>query len=292
MSNTKPVVSVHWLAGQLNNPQVAIADCRFDLAHPEAGYQQYQKAHIPGAYYFDLNQDLSAPAVQHGARHPLPHLSQLADKLAASGVNSSETLVVAYDDSRLAFAARLWWLLRYLGHNNVALLDGGWSAWQAAGYPVTSVIPQPKQGKFVPQPREEWVADREQVKARKDLPEVVLVDSRDRDRYRGEREPIDPIAGHIPGAVNFPWKEITDEGGYLRSIPEQQKRWAAQKQASEIIAYCGSGVTACVNLFSMELAGMHHAKLYAGSWSDWCSDSSAPKMGKEEPLAGSNPSDK
>jgi thiosulfate/3-mercaptopyruvate sulfurtransferase len=183
----------------------------------------------------------------------------------------SQTLVIAYDDSRCAFAARLWWLLRYMGHNRVAVLNGGFQGWQAAGYPVTDVIPAPKQANFVPQLQPSQVVDIEAVKARKDLPGVALVDSRESDRYRGEREPIDPIAGHIPGAINYPWLEVADTQGYLKSVAEQRDRWEQLNESEEILVYCGSGVTACVNLLSLEMAGIHAGKLYAGSWSDWIS---------------------
>ncbi len=271
MTNIQPVVSREWLSSQLNNPQVTVVDCRFQLGEPESGHQQYLSSHLPGAYYLDLDKDLSAPIGKHGGRHPLPEPGLLAEKLGAMGIISGETLVVAYDDSRFAFAARLWWLLRYLGHERVALLDGGWTNWQAGGYPVTDALPTAKPGLFVPQPQLDWVVDIETVKACKDLPSVVLVDSRDSDRYRGEREPIDPIAGHIPGAVNSPWKEVSDDQGFLLSAAAQQQLWADYKQADQIIVYCGSGVTACVNLFSLELAEIRNAKLYPGSWSDWCS---------------------
>jgi thiosulfate/3-mercaptopyruvate sulfurtransferase len=266
------VVSAHWLYQQLDNPEVRIVDCRFGLMEPELGRQQYQESHIPGAFYFDLNQDLSSLVKQHGGRHPLPNVDELGAKLATIGINSQPpTLVVAYDDSRLAFAARFWWLLRYLGHDRVAVLDGGFSGWQAAGYPVTAELPNANTGNFVANLQLDRVVDIETVKARKDLPGVVLVDSREGDRYRGEREPIDPIAGHIPGAVNYPWQEVTTAEGYLRSVDEQQQRWGDVRSAEEILVYCGSGVTACANLLSLELAGISTGKLYAGSWSDWCS---------------------
>lgn len=272
MTETPFVISPQWLSEHLNDPQVVIVDCRFSLADPELGHKQYQESHIPGAYYLDLNRDLSSPVERHGGRHPLPNPTELAEKLAAIGVNFQESLIVAYDDSRFAFAARLWWLLRYLGHDKVALLDGGFAGWQAAGYPITDALPMPpRPGKFVPDVRSHLVIDIDTVKARKDLPEVVLVDSREPDRYRGDREPIDPIAGHIPGAVNYPWQQVTDEQGYLRPTEEQQRRWEDLKDAEEIMVYCGSGVTACVNLFSLEISGLPTGKLYAGSWSDWCS---------------------
>ncbi|XQQ05611.1 MAG: sulfurtransferase [Leptolyngbya sp. IPPAS B-1204] len=288
-ANSSPVVTREWLYQQVKGQDAAsvvIVDCRFSLADPDLGRQQYEQSHIPGAYYLDLNQDLSSPVQQHGGRHPLPDPVQLADKLSAIGVRSGPepTLVVAYDDSRLAFAARLWWLLRYLGHDRVAVLDGGFSGWQAAGYPVTADLPQPQPGHFVPQIQADWTVNIETVKTYKDLLNVVLIDSREAERYRGEREPIDPVAGHIPGAVNYPWPEVTDEQGFIRPLAQQQQRWAnlgAEVGAevsvaeaptpAELIVYCGSGVTACVNLLALEIAGISYAKLYPGSWSDWCS---------------------
>ncbi|MEB3148345.1 MAG: sulfurtransferase [Sphaerospermopsis sp.] len=279
MINHQFVVSPEWLFTHLNDSQVVIIDCRFSLADPQLGQNQYQTSHIPGAYYLDLNQDLSSPVAEHGGRHPLPNPNDLADKLAKIGVIYQKTLVVAYDDSRLAFASRLWWLLRYLGHEQVAVLDGGFAGWQMvrlrspqeAGYPVTDVIPAPKMGTFTPQLNEEKVVDYTYVKNFKDSPDVVLVDSRDGDRYRGEREPTDKIAGHIPGAVNYPWQAVTAASGFLLPQSEQRQRWEKIAPTKEILVYCGSGVTACVNLLSLELAGISTAKLYAGSWSDWIS---------------------
>jgi thiosulfate/3-mercaptopyruvate sulfurtransferase len=273
--DVKSLVSAAWLYEHLEHPRIAIADCRFALRQPELGQQQYQEGHIPGADYLDLDRDLSSPVSKHGGRHPLPDPALLAEKLAAMGVNSDApdgpTLVVAYDDSRMAFAARLWWLLRYLGHEQVAILDGGFAAWKAAGYPTSSTPSLAKSGCFTPNIRSDRAVDIEQVKVRKDLPAVSLVDSREPERYRGETEPIDPIAGHIPGAVNYPWQDVTTTEGYARSVAEQRDRWTALAEAEEIIVYCGSGVTACVNLLSLDLAGIPNGKLYPGSWSDWCS---------------------
>ena len=271
MNDNNLIVSSEWLAANTENPQVVIIDCRFSLADSESGQKQYQESHIPGAFYLDLNRDLASAVGKHGGRHPLPNMGELAEKLSAIGINSSETLVVAYDDSRLAFAARLWWLLRYMGHSKVALLDGGFSAWKAAGYSVTNTLPQPREGKFVVQLQQDLAVDIETVKEQKDLPGEVLIDSRESERYAGLREPIDPIAGHIPGAVNYPWQEVTDETGKVRSTSAQKQRWAQLEIGAEIIVYCGSGVTACVNLLSLEIAGIPDAKLYVGSWSDWCS---------------------
>ncbi|MFM7602397.1 MAG: sulfurtransferase [Pseudanabaena sp.] len=268
-SNNRHVVSAAWLNTHLYDPQLVIVDCRFSLTNPELGLNQYQESHIEGAYFLDLNSDLSSSVQKHGGRHPLPDIDQLAAKLSQIGITSNETMIVVYDDSRFAFAARLWWLLRYMGHEHVAVLDGGFAGWQAQNYKTNSAIPLVRTGKFIPNIQPELAVDIETVKLRKDLPEVVLIDSREGDRYRGEREPIDPIAGHIEGAVNYPWMEVTNEQGFV--IENQGDRWQKVKNAQEAIVYCGSGVTACVNLLSLKLAGIGTGKLYAGSWSDWCS---------------------
>jgi thiosulfate/3-mercaptopyruvate sulfurtransferase len=274
--NNPHVVSAEWLHDHLRDPQpdrqIVVIDCRFSLADKDLGLKQYQENHIQGAYYLDLNLDLSSPVQQHGGRHPLPDFDQLASKLSQIGI-TEESMVIAYDDSRFAFASRLWWVLRYMGHERVAVLDGGFAGWQAQNHATSAEIPapilEPKIGRFIPNLLSEWVVDRETVIARKDLADVVLVDSREGDRYRGEREPIDPVAGHIEGAVNYPWVEVTNEQGFVMS--DQSDRWQNFQNTKEIIVYCGSGVTACVNLLSLKLAGIEMTKLYAGSWSDWCS---------------------
>ncbi|MBD2577323.1 sulfurtransferase [Oscillatoria sp. FACHB-1406] len=272
---TFDLISAPALAQQSDRASVAIVDCRFSLADPQLGRQQYDRGHIPGAYYLDLDRDLSSPKGARGGRHPLPTPDALAPKLAAMGIEP-ETLVVAYDDSKGAFAARLWWLLRYWGRDRVALLDGGWSAWVAGGYPISTEVPAPKAGNFQPQVRTDWTVDLEEVKARKDLPGVVLIDARESDRYRGDREPIDPVAGHIPGAVNHFWQDACDDRGFFLPPNLQQQRWAHLAPEDEIIVYCGSGVTACVNLWSMAAAGISGAKLYPGGWSEWCSAETPP----------------
>lgn len=271
MTQFPSLVSPQWLLNHLDHPQLVIVDCRFQLGQPQWGYQQYTHSHLPNAVYLDLEKDLSAPIAQHGGRHPLPPPDSLAQTFSAIGIESGTSWVVAYDDARFAFASRLWWLLRYLGHESVALLDGGWNGWQSQGYPVSDVMPPPKFGHFIPYPQTDWIVDIETVKIRKDDPKVILLDSREGDRYRGEREPIDPLAGSIPGAVNSPWKHVTDEQGYCLALTHQRQLWRDYQSANEIIVYCGSGVTACVNLFSMNLVNIEQTKLYAGGWSDWCS---------------------
>jgi thiosulfate/3-mercaptopyruvate sulfurtransferase len=254
---------------------IKIIDCRFALSDPELGRQQYQLAHLPGAEYLDLNQDLSSPAQIHGGRHPLPDDRVLGSKLAAMGINH-DTLIVVYDDSRFAFAARLWWLLRYYGHTQVAILDGGYGNWVKAGYSVTADrSPVTAPGNFQPQIQLNWTVNIDQIRTLPDSTAHILIDSREPDRYLGNTEPIDPVAGHIPNAVNYPWQTVSTPEGFALSIDLQQHRWAAISPDLEPIVYCGSGVTACVNLFSLHLAGIEPAKLYPGSWSDWCSYSTS-----------------
>ena len=271
MKQPEHIVDRQWLHKNRNNPQVVIVDCRFQLANLNWGEKEYQQSHIPGAYYLNLDRDLSSEVQTHGGRHPLPNPDLLAQKFTSMGIVKNETFVVAYDDSRFAFASRLWWLLRYLGHDSIVLLDGGWNGWVEDDYPVSNAIPEARKGSFSCEPRTEWLVDIDTVRSARNNNEVIVVDSRDHDRYLGEREPIDPIAGSIPGAVNSPWKQISDESGHLQPIEQQQQLWQDYQNAEEIIVYCGSGVTACVNLFSLNMAGFENTKLYPGGWSDWCS---------------------
>lgn len=252
---------------------LAIVDCRFALADRDLGQRQYEAGHIPGAVYLDLERQLSGPVGTHGGRHPLPDPIALASHLGAAGIGP-DTDVVIYDDSRFAFGARLWWLLRWLGHDRASLLDGGWSAWQAAAGPVTTAPPEPVPVPFPVNLRADRVVDREGILAR-DFPsqpaDRVLVDAREAARYRGEVEPIDPIAGSIPGAMNVCWQDVTEANGRAKSSEALQSLLAPVADRTEAIAYCGSGVTACVILWAIARAGWDQGKLYAGSWSDWCS---------------------
>ncbi|ELS02041.1 rhodanese-related sulfurtransferase [Xenococcus sp. PCC 7305] len=272
MLKEKVIVDSQWLLENLENPLLVIIDCRFQLADPSWGQKEYDYGHIQGAHYLNLDQDLSSKVQSHGGRHPLPNIQNFAAKLESIGIVKNQSLVVVYDDSRFAFAARLWWLLRYLGHNTVSLLDGGWNGWKNMGYPISTNRPQTSQGNFCPQVQNDWTVDIEKVKGcQESAASVVLVDSRDRDRYEGKREPIDPIAGSIPGALNSPWKQVSTTEGYLKPLDYQEQLWSDYQSASEIIVYCGSGVTACVNLLSLELAGFTNTKLYPGGWSDYIS---------------------
>jgi len=267
---TNLLISPAQLADRLADPAWVVVDCRFALADPTQGDRQYATAHIPGAVYAHLDRDLSSPAGPHGGRHPLPPLDRLVDRLGQWGIDRDRWVAI-YDDSRFGFAARLWWLLRYLGHDRAVLLDGGWSAWVAAGLPTTADVPAPLRRAFEPQVRPELLATIKDVKETQRLGEGMLLDSREPVRYRGETEPIDPVAGHIPGAVNYPWVEVCDAQGQARSILALQDHFRAIDPAPAPIVYCGSGVTACANLWALTRAGYGQARLYAGSWSDWCS---------------------
>jgi thiosulfate/3-mercaptopyruvate sulfurtransferase len=266
------LVEPDWLANHLDDPQIVIVDCRFSLMAPGQGRQQYGEGHIPGAFYLDLNQDLSSPVQVHGGRHPLPDWPTFIRTLEEIGINSSPpTLVVAYDDSQFAFASRLWWLLKYLGHEAVAVLNGGLQGWRQRGYELSVDISTATTGQFISQPHPNWLVDINYVRQHKDEVGVLLIDSRSPERYRGETEPIDPVAGTIPGSENYFWKDVSDDTGQMRSLAELVQHWQALDQADEAIVYCGSGVTACVNLLSLAIAGKSQGKLYVGGWSDWCS---------------------
>lgn len=274
MTSFPNLVSVAWLADHGHEPDLVVVDCRFALADPTLGQRQYDEGHIPGAVYLDLNRDLSSPVQPHGGRHPLPDLAPFSQRLASLGISNATanpTRVVAYDDSRFAFASRLWWLLKYLGHEAVAVLDGGWAAWQEGSYPVTIDTPTATPGTFIPQPQPSWIISRDEVRRRQQDSDLVLIDSRSPERYRGEVEPIDPIAGHIPGAVNQFWQAASSDNGQMRSPQELAQQWEAWGNTAEAIVYCGSGVTACVNLLSQAVAGKPLSQLYVGGWSDWCS---------------------
>ena len=272
MGQTQTIVSAQWLKENLDNPNVKIIDCRFRLSDPDWGYQQYTNSHITNSYYLHLNQDLASSVQLHGGRHPLPDTHVLADKFAQMGIIHHETTIVAYDDFRFAFASRLWWLLQYFDHDRVFLLDGGWQEWTNLNYPVTSEIPQSlAYGSFVPQPRLDWLVDIDYVRQCQSSSDCVIVDARSLDRYLGKVEPIDPIAGSIPRAKNIFWQDMTTEEGKLKSMEELTEIWQGYKDYQEIIVYCGSGVTACVDIVALRSIGVNQCKLYVGAWSDWCS---------------------
>ena len=280
------IVQPRWLLARMYEPDLVIVDCRFQLGAPEAGRKAYEQDHIPGALYADLETDLSAPVTEHGGRHPLPDSQAFAAFIGKLGIDQ-DTRVVAYDDQGGAFAARLWWLLRYHGHRRTYILDGGYSKWKELGYSVSYAKPPvivPKT--FVPELQPDMLVSMQEVRERLGNSRTLLIDSREPRRYRGEEEPIDRKAGHIPGARNLFWKDSLNGDGLWKSAEEQKERFAAAgldpEGEQEIIVYCGSGVTACPNVLALEQAGYRNVKLYAGSWSDWISYEDNPvAMGEE-----------
>lgn len=272
--NYTTLISADQLQAQLNHPDWVIVDCRFSLADSNAGRIAYQFGHLPNARYADLNRDLSSAITSQTGRHPLPDFRVLAKQLGAWGV-ANHSQVVVYDDAGGAFAGRLWWLLRCLGHRNVAVLDGGSPYWRQQGLPFTTVLPKIKPATFRPYVDDSaWLAARavENGLARK---KIRLLDARAPERYRGEQEPIDPVAGHIPGAINRPFQlNLAKDGRFLPApVLRQQFSGLIGGFAPEAVVHnCGSGVTACHNVLAMDYAGLPGSKLYAGSWSEWIRD--------------------
>ncbi|RBW67703.1 sulfurtransferase [Bacillus taeanensis] len=262
-------VTTKWLHTHLHDKNLVIFDCRFDLSDSELGRELFENSHLPNARYLHLEKDLSGPKEKQGGRHPLPDLHVFSEKLGHEGIDRTKT-VIAYDDQDGAMAARLWWLLRFIGHDNVLILNGGFSKWVQDGYPVTKNVQQPKQTVFTPAVRKEMLVSMEEVKKKLGDKKTVLIDSRDPERYKGNVEPIDPVGGHIPHAVNLFWKENIDENGIWKSEEILRDQFSSVDKNKELVVYCGSGVTACANIIALYSVGLE-AKLYAGSWSDWIS---------------------
>ncbi|HTO19025.1 MAG TPA: sulfurtransferase [Pseudomonas sp.] len=274
------LLTAQQLAERLSTPDLRILDCRFALDNPAVGRSRYAEGHIPGARFADLEQDLSGPVVKGATgRHPLPDPAHLQERLREWGVNQDST-VLLYDDGPGAFAARAWWLLAWLGkRDGVYLLDGGFQAWQAAGLPVTTQIDEPARGNFTARPDASLVLDADSLSRRLCDPALTLIDARGLPRFRGEVEPLDPVAGHIPGACCAPFTDnLGADGRFLPPAQLRQRfeRLLAGRSPDQLVAYCGSGVTACHNLFAMSLAGLPLAPLYAGSWSEWITDPARP----------------
>ncbi len=251
-----------------------VVDCRHDLSRPEWGREQFAAAHIPGAIFADLDHDLSGPVTPGSGRHPLPDPSRLAQFLGAAGVDA-DTQVVAYDQDKSMFAARLWWLLRWLGHARVSVLNGGLSAWAAAGLPLQSTLAARSPRRFSARPALVQAITTAEVERDLDAGRILLLDARAADRFAGRNETIDPIAGHVPGARNQPFALNLGVDGRLRPAADLTTLWHAalgDTPATQVVAMCGSGVTACHNLLAMEVAGLSGARLYAGSYSEWIRD--------------------
>lgn len=271
------LISTEALAGRISDPDWLVVDCRFDLADASAGAWAWREGHIPGAVHADLERDLSAPVTAKTGRHPLPPVAGLETTLSRLGI-SDRTQVVAYDGGSGAYAARLWWMLRWLGHEAVAVLDGGFAAWLAEGGPVTQEAVARAPARFVAHPRPQMLCTAQEIPgllARG----AALVDVRGAERFRGEVEPLDAVAGHVPGAVNLPYLENLGSGGRFRDPAALAALWrerAGVAAGGEVVCMCGSGVTACQGLLALESAGVTGGRLYAGSWSEWIRDPSRP----------------
>jgi len=279
------LVSTEELFKHLDDPDWVVFDCRFTLTDPEAGRAAYNQVHIPGARYAHLDADLAAPVGSATGRHPLPDPQLLIDKLGSWGVDRAKQVVV-YDDAFGAMAVRMWWLLKWLGHDNVALLDGVLPKWIREKRPLTSELPTITRTTFIAQINDDMWVTAEDLQAALEKDEVVLLDARAEERYSGEVEPLDKVAGHVPGAINLPWEDNLDLGGNLlppEEIRELYQEEIGEKAASQVIHMCGSGVTACHNILAMEHAGLTGARLYAGSWSEWITDGSRPVATGEQP---------
>lgn len=274
MSCYTTLVSAATLQQNLNNPDWVIIDCRFSLSDTDAGSYAYRHGHLPNARYAHLNDDLSSAVTDYTGRHPLPDFRVLAKKLAAWGI-ANPSQVVVYDDANGAFAGRLWWLLRCLGHVNVAVLDGGIGYWRQQGLPITTLLPAVKPASFRPYLDPAGWLTALDVQNRLAQKTISLVDARTPERYLGKQEPIDPVAGHIPGAINHPFQLNLADNGLFLSVDRLRKAIQAHigtTPPEQIVHYCGSGVTACHNILAMEHAGLKGSKLYAGSWSEWIKD--------------------
>lgn len=272
------IISTEQLAQHLHDPNWVVIDCRFTLTETEAGRAAYAHGHIPGARYAHLDEDLSGLKTGRNGRHSLPDVQVFAQTLGAWGVDN-QSQVVVYDDSFGAIAVRLWWMLRWMGHDAVALLDGGLPKWQREKRPFTADLPQLTSKHFEAHMRPEMLANTEAVLRAVNQPSNLIVDARAEMRFIGEIEPLDPVAGHIPGAKNLPFDDNLDLDGTLLSAAELREQYAAfldGQKPEQVIHMCGSGVTACHNILAMEIAGFQGGKLYAGSWSEWIADPSHP----------------
>lgn len=273
------LISATELTRRLDDPDWVVIDCRFSLADTERGRRDYLAAHIPGALYAHLDEDLSGPVVAgQTGRHPLPDSEAFARKLGGWGIGDG-VQVVAYDDSTGGIAARLWWMLRWLGHDAVAVLDGGWAHWSKAGFPVRAGQESKPARLFEARPRPELLVNTATVEAMSQDSRPGLFDSRTADRYRGQNETIDPVAGHIPGAICAPYPENIGPDGLFLPRAELRVRFEAllgDTPAERAVFYCGSGVTAAQNLLAIAHAGLGQARLYAGSWSQWIAEPARP----------------
>lgn len=272
------LVSAEETAAHLQDGDWVVCDCRHDLTDYSAGYRAYRNGHIPGARFLHLDVDLSGPKTGLNGRHPLPHPSTFCLRLGALGMDNTKQ-IIAYDDSGGVFAARLWWMLRWVGHEHAAVLDGGWAAWNRAKLPTTVAQPEVQPGTFTGRARPQATVDSAEVLSVLQNQKSQIIDARSADRFAGENETLDPVAGHIPGAINRFFKfNLGDDGRFkpAASLKTEFTSMLNGQAPANIIHQCGSGVTACHNLLAMEVAGLNGSRLYPGSWSEWVSDRRRP----------------
>ena len=272
------LVTPEELARHLGDADWVVFDARHDLTDVHAGREEYAEGHIPGAYFLDMEDDLAGPKTGRNGRHPLPDVNAFAARINRRGVHA-RSRVVAYDASGGSYAVRLWWMLRWLGLEGAALLDGGFPAWLRAKLPLSKDPPAPREGSFVPKPRLGATVDAAFVERFREDASVRLVDARAAARYNGEQETLDPVAGHVPGAVSRFWQRNLEPDGRFKAAEELREEFLDLLDGTapeRSVHMCGSGVTACHNLFAMELAGLGEGRLYPGSWSEWCADPSRP----------------
>lgn len=272
------ILSPSELSKHLSDPDFIIIDCRFELLKPEWGFLDYRRAHIPGSVYADLNTDLSSPITSESGRHPLPDSDRFCQTMSRLGIDSSKQVVVI-DTVAGAFAARLWWLLRTYGHQAVAVLEGGFGRWEFENYPISTGTEENPPANFIGIPQTSAYFTTSDIEAIHNDPAYRIIDARAAPRYRGETEPIDPVAGHIPGAVNRFHTDNLSRGGLFQSpeiLRNQFLDLLNGVPAENAIIYCGSGVTSCFHILAMEIAGLPGAKLYPGSWSEWIRDPQRP----------------
>jgi len=272
------LISTDDLHAHLSDPNWLIFDCRFTLSNKQAGREAYEKGHITGAQYVDLEQEMSGEITAHSGRHPLPPIAEVAAKFGQWGIDGNKQVVV-YDDIFGAIAGRLWWLLKWLGHDRVALLDGGYPKWLREDKPVDTEEPASSSTVFTPQPRNHMLVDTETVAACHTDAAYLIIDARAEERFDGDVEPLDKVAGHIPNSVNHPFDENLELGGTFLTPEELRPMYQnllGDRSPDHIILSCGSGVTACHNMIAMEHAGFKGAKLYVGSWSAWITDPARP----------------
>lgn len=277
------LISPMELSASIDHKNWIICDCRFDIHNPELGHRSYLEGHLPSAIYVDLNKDMSIPPEGTNGRHPLPDEDKLIGLVEALGI-SNHAQVVVYDDDGGGIAARLWWILKYLGHDTVALLDGGIQAWISSGFSITRVVNPPRKAQFRANLQKDRLVTVEQLQALLSQGSHLLLDSRAPERYRGDEEPLDPVGGHIPGAHNRYWRENLGSSDAFKPAPALRKElrlFVGDSEVEDAIVYCGSGVTACHNILAFVHAGYPMPRLYVGSWSEWSSDPGRAVVAKD-----------